>query len=76
MNKIIQLAGFGDLNDKENATTKKDLQRMAKKHNCELYPTYYDYELKGTEKDIEAITMELWSMPKDQWTENALTIMK
>lgn len=71
---IISLGGFGDLNDEENKETKKDLTKMAKKYHCKLYPTYYDYELKGEEKNIEKITMELWSMPKDQWGENNLSI--
>lgn len=66
----ITLSGFGDFS--ENAEGLKDLKKSAKAHNVQFYSTYYDHELKGNRSDIEAITMELWSMPADQWADNAL----
>lgn len=71
MNQLITLSGFGDFDENEDGL--RELIVTAKKHNVEFYPTYYDHELKGTKEAIEAITLELWSMPRDQWVENALT---
>ncbi len=69
-NQIITLSGFGDFS--ENMQEGLSIQDAAKKHGVEFYPTYYDHELKGAREAVEAITMELWSMPSDQWKENAL----
>lgn len=37
-----------------------------------IYPTYYDYELKGTREAIEHITMNLWGMNSEEWADNGL----
>lgn len=68
----ITLAGFGTFD--ENDGMLEDITALAKKHNVEFYPTYYDHELKGDADIIEKITMELWNMPRDQWEENALIV--
>lgn len=68
--ETITLAGFGDFSEDEAGLI--DLQNTARAHGVEFYPTYYDHELKGSAKEIEAITQELWSMPRDQWAENNL----
>ncbi len=67
----ITLGGFGDFSENEEGL--KDLQEAAKVHGLECYPTYYDHELKGEADKIEALTQDLWGMPRDQWSENALT---
>jgi hypothetical protein len=71
MEKIITLSGFGDFS--EDKWREKELREATIRHSVEFYPTYYDHELKGSREAIEAITMELWSMPSDQWSENGLT---
>lgn len=68
--QIITLSGFGEFYENEEGL--KELQACAKKHSVAFYPTYYDHELKGDAQAIENITMELWSMPRSNWTENAL----
>jgi hypothetical protein len=73
--QLITLSGFGELVDDETGdeSDRKELAECAERHGVEFYPTYYDHELKGKREDIESITMELWSMSKDEWSENALT---
>jgi len=71
--KIITLSGLGDFSEDENQDKYNDIKRAAKKHHVEFYPTYYDHELKGAPDAIEALTQELWSMPRDQWADNNLT---
>lgn len=66
----ITLGGFGDFS--EDPEREEEIRAAALAHGVEFYPTYYDHELKGDAAEIEAITMELWSMPRDQWSENAL----
>lgn len=68
--KIITLSGFGDFSEDEAARI--DLEDAAKAHGIKFYPTYYDHELMGDRKEIEAITQELWNMSSDEWTENNL----
>jgi len=69
--EIITLCGFGDL--KYDQDDLKDLQAGAVRHGVEFYETqYYDHELKGDATAIEALTQDLWSMPRDQWIENGL----
>ena len=70
MKQIITLSGFGDF--EENDGMLEDITSLAKKYKLEFYPTYYDHELRGDAQAIEKITMELWSMPRDQWADNAL----
>lgn len=66
----ITLSGFGDFS--EDATGLRDLRGACKRHKVSCTPTYYDHELRGDADAIEAITMELWGMPRDQWADNAL----
>ncbi len=66
----ITLSGFGDFH--ENEEDLKDLQETATRHGVEFYPTYYDHELKGNADDIEAVTKDLWGMPREQWEDNNL----
>lgn len=68
---IITLSGFGDFS--EDKAGYRELKRAAESHGVKFYATYYDHELQGTPEAIEAITKELWGMPRDQWGENALT---
>lgn len=70
LDEIITLCGFGDFS--ENPEEEKLIAKTAKAHSVEFYPTYYDHELKGQRRDIEAITQELWGMPRYEWSENAL----
>lgn len=67
-NKKIVLSGLGEIDEE----TEMSLAELAKEHNVKLYPSYYDWCLEGLEDDIEKITQSMWSMPKDQWSENAL----
>ncbi len=67
--KLITLEGFGEL---DGEGEREQLAEAAKRHSVEFYAGYYDHGLKGTAKAIEAITQELWGMPRDQWSENAL----
>ena len=56
----------------EKPSTLEDLQNAAIRHGVEFYETHYDHELKGDATDIEALTQDLWGMPRDQWIENLL----
>lgn len=53
----------------------KDLEEAAKLHNVKVEHGYYEWILTGTMDDIEAVTVELWNMPRDQWEENAISIL-
>lgn len=66
----ITLSGFGDFS--ENPEGEEALEKSAKAHGIEFYPTYYDHELKGERDAIECITKDLWGMKSDEWAENAL----
>lgn len=68
----ITLAGFGDIDE----ALEEDLTALAKEHGVKFYPTYYDWEMKGDADEIEKITMEMWSMPRDEWSENLLEEVK
>jgi len=68
--KIITISGLGDFSDDEEEL--KNLKRTCKAHKVALYPTYYDWEMKGIREDIEAVTQAMWSMPRDQWSDNNL----
>ena len=70
MTKIITLSGLGEL---EEDGERESIAEVAKAHGAEFYPTYYDHELKGTPEAVEAVTVALWSMKRDEWSENALT---
>lgn len=67
----ITLSGFGDFS--EDAEGKKTLFKAAKSYGLECYPTYYDHELRGNADTIEKLTLDLWSMARDEWEDNALT---
>lgn len=73
MTKRIRLGGFGDFS--ENPEGLDELKQAAKDHKVACVPGYYDWELIGDRDEIEKITMELWSMPRDEWGENLLTEM-
>lgn len=67
--KKITLEGFGELDEDGD---REQLAEAAERHGVEFYAGYYDHGLKGDPKKIEALTMDLWGMPRDQWAENAL----
>ena len=67
----ITLGGFGSFSEDEAG--RAELERVAKEHGVEFYPTYYDHELKGDAKEIEAITQEIYGMKRDEWSDNNLT---
>ncbi len=68
--EMITLAGFGDFS--EDPEREKDIREAAERLGLAFYPTYYDHELKGDAEAIEKLTEELWSMGRDEWSENAL----
>jgi len=68
--ETITLGGFGSFEDDKEGL--KELQTASLRHGLELYPKYYDHELKGDATAIEALTQELWNMPRDEWNENGL----
>lgn len=72
MNKIIILDG---ISTEEVAEENRHIQEVAEKHNIQLIPMYHSFGLKGTIENVEAVTLELWNMPRDQWEENALSIV-
>jgi len=71
--EIITLCGFGDLSEEGDQGMLEDLQAAAVRHGVEFRETqYYDHELKGDATAIEALTQDLWGMPRDEWIENGL----
>lgn len=68
--KTITLEGFGELTEPGE---REQLAEAAKRYGVEFYAGYYDHGLKGTAKAVEAVTKDLWSMPRSQWGENGLT---
>lgn len=63
---IIILSGLGELEEQ----MEDELRHLANRYRVQLYPTYYDWELEGERSAIEAITIEMWGMPADEWAEN------
>jgi len=71
--EVIHLAGFGDFSENEDDLI--ELKQVAEKHHVACNATYYDHELVGTRDAIEAVTQDMWGMPRDQWEDNGLTVI-
>lgn len=68
----IELSGLGDYS--EDAAGLRELRHAAKRHGLDLRPGYYDWTLTGDREAVEALTLELWNMPADEWSENGLQV--
>lgn len=67
----ITLSGLDDSYKMEKETLER-YQEICNMYDVEIYPTYYDYELKGTREAIERVTMDLWGMNSEEWADNGL----
>ena len=69
----ITLSGLGTFNDDpSDRATLKTLNSLCKQYGAIIYPTYYDHTLEGDRDTIEKITLEVWGMPADEWSDNGL----
>lgn len=75
--QMIILSGLGDLNDTEiDEIHKEELFRLANDKGVELYPTYYDWELKGDREKIAEILKEVYGIDDndEEWQESGFEI--
>jgi hypothetical protein len=72
-NKIITLTGI--FKDCLFRNSVKELSDIANKNNVAIFEDVMEnWAIEGKVKDVEKTTIELWSMPKDQWGENGLSV--
>lgn len=75
----IKVAGLGDLYD-EDCFAKhfiKELEEQIKTNNVEMYPTYYDFELKGERDSVLKVFGNIWGLDSEELLEeNGFTIIK